>query len=308
MCEEYEEYVITKYCGNSVIVLDGYVDLANSTKSHEHLLRCVTSREIQFELHMKTITTQEAFFSNRANKQRLHDALKPPHLSAKGITVKQARSDADALIVFTALQTAETTHNSVVVLGNDTDLMAMLSSQADPSYDNFLMVEINPPLFYKISAIQSKYDRQHCQLFFLHYFTGSDTTSAFYNKGKKIGYNCFLKMNGDNLDKLNVFLDGNSNADDIARAVDHFALQMYGAKVSCSVHKLRYLTYDKAIGNSNLSTSFKLECLPPTSAALRQHSYRTYHAVQQALGRSLPALDWGWMNQNDIGPTYASTY
>ena len=49
LCEEYEEYVITKYCGNSVIVLDGYADLANSTKSHEHLLRCVTSREIQHE-------------------------------------------------------------------------------------------------------------------------------------------------------------------------------------------------------------------------------------------------------------------
>ena len=71
----------------------------------------------------------------------------------------------------------------------------------------------------------------------MHYFT-----SAFNNKGKKIGYNCFLKMNGDNLDEWNVFLDGDSNAEDIARAVEHFALQMYGAKVSCSVHKLRYLT------------------------------------------------------------------
>ena len=150
VCEEYADYVITKYCGNSVIVLDEYTDLANITKSHEYLLRSVTSREIQFELHMKTITTQEAFFSNRANKQRLHDALKP-HLSAKGITVKQAKSDADALIVSTALQTAETTQNSVVVVGNDTDWMAILISQADLSYDNFLMVETNPPLFYKIS-------------------------------------------------------------------------------------------------------------------------------------------------------------
>ena len=95
-------------------------------------------------------------------------------------------------------------------------------------------------------------------------------------------------MNGDNLDEWNVFLDGDSNADDIARAVEHFALQMYGAKVSCSVHKLRYLTYDKAIGNSNLSTSFKLECLPPTSAALRRHSYRTYHAAQHWVVLFLP--------------------
>ena len=26
VCEEYADYVITKYCGNSVIVLDGYTD------------------------------------------------------------------------------------------------------------------------------------------------------------------------------------------------------------------------------------------------------------------------------------------
>ena len=81
---------------------------------------------------MKTITIQEAFLSNRANKQRFHDALRP-HLYAKGIIVKQAKSDADALIVSTALQTAETTRTSVVVVGNDTDLMAMLISQADQS-------------------------------------------------------------------------------------------------------------------------------------------------------------------------------
>ena len=60
----------------------------------------------------------------------------------------------------------------------------------------------------------------------LYYFTGTDTTSAFYNKSKEIGHNCFLKINGENLDKLNViyvdnlgelnvFLKGNSNADDI---------------------------------------------------------------------------------------------
>ena len=81
----------------------------------------------------------------------------------------------------------------------------------------------------------------------------------------------------------------------IAYAGEYFALQMYWAKVTCSVDKLRYLTYNEAIGNSNLSTSFKLEWLPPTSAALRQHSNKIYHAVRQALGRSLPALDWGWM-------------
>ena len=113
---------------------------------------------------MKTITTQEAFLGNRANKQRSHDALKP-HLSAKGIIVEQTKSDADALIVSTALQTAGTTRTSVVVVGNDTDLMVMLIFQADPSYDIFLMVETNPPLFYTISDIQSKYDRQHCELF-----------------------------------------------------------------------------------------------------------------------------------------------
>ena len=67
-----------------------------------------------------------------------------------------------------------------------------------------------------------------------------------------------------------------------------------------SINKLRHLRYNKVIGSSSLSTSFRLESLPPTSSALRQHSHRVYHAVQQAMGHSLPALDWGWTSKDRL--------
>ena len=49
------------------IVIDGYDGLANNTKANEYniMLRYVTSDscEVQFKLHMKTVTTKEVHFA-----------------------------------------------------------------------------------------------------------------------------------------------------------------------------------------------------------------------------------------------------
>ena len=65
-----------------------------------------------------------------------------------------------------------------------------------------------------------------------------------------------------------------------------------------SINNLRHLRYNKVIGSSSLSTSFRLEFLPPSSSAPRQHSHRVCHAVQQAMGHS--ALDWGWTSKDGL--------
>ena len=77
-------------------------------------------------------------------------------------------------------------------------------------------------------------------------------------------------------------------------------VQLYGAQADISVDRLCYLSYNKAIDSSHLSTTFKLESLPPTAAVLRQHSLRVYHAVQQAMGSYLPPTDWGWTKNDGI--------
>ena len=187
ICTEYVKYVVHHFGENCILVLDGYDDLANNTKSHEHLLRAgkVTSCELQFELDMKTVTNQEAFLANCINKSRLLTKLKP-HFLTKGIQVKQAKGDADSLIVSTVIDEASKGESPVVLVGNDTDLLVMLITLANPSYNISMMVETDPVILYNISEIQGKYSRSHRDLFlFLHCFSGCETTSALYNKGEK---------------------------------------------------------------------------------------------------------------------------
>ena len=47
-------------------------------------------------------------------------------------------------------------------------------------------------------------------------------------------------------------------------------------------------------GILSMGATFTLAAFPPTSAAARQHSLRTYLQVQQWLGRDIPPTGWGW--------------
>ena len=56
---------------------------------------------------------------------------------------------------------------------------------------------------------------------------------------------------------------------------------------------------------SSSIASFKFESLPPTTAAAKYHAYRAYFAVQEWLGNSLQATDWGWEYTDDmLSPVY----
>ncbi|XP_018376452.1 PREDICTED: uncharacterized protein LOC108769764 [Trachymyrmex cornetzi] len=57
-----------------------------------------------------------------------------------------------------------------------------------------------------------------------------------------------------------------------------------------NLNELRYSHFVK----STLRTSIKLESLPPTEAAAKEHSLRTYLQVQQWLGHKNEATQWGW--------------
>jgi len=48
------------------------------------------------------------------------------------------------------------------------------------------------------------------------------------------------------------------------------------------------------------SSGFKLQSLPPTSAATKFHSYRAYLAVQQWQGNEMPSTEWGWQYRDGL--------
>ena len=90
-----------------------------------------TSAYIVIAPNLPTTTTQAAFLGNNCNKARPIATLSLV-LTSSGITVKQAESDADTLIVSTAFHMADGSEcdQPVVVVETDTDLLVMLVARA----------------------------------------------------------------------------------------------------------------------------------------------------------------------------------
>ena len=130
-------------------------------------------------------------------------------------------------------------------------------------------------------------------LLFLHAFTGCDSVSSIYRKGK---IEPFRKLGDDKhlREKLRVFNNPQASADAVADAGEAFFLSLYEPKGSVNVDILRHQLYVKTIAKQPVHAQFNLAVLPPTSAAAREHSLRAFYQVQQWRGVNLNPLCWGW--------------
>ena len=124
-----------------------------------------------------------------------------------------------------------------------------------------------------------------------------------YKVGKKTALNVLQNKDCKFLD---IFKANDATHEQIARAGEMFVLKLYNANETCvSLDNCRFLSYLQMMKKtrkkkSSSSASFQLESLPPTSAARRYHAYRAYSAVQEWLGNSLQAIDWGWECNDDM--------
>ena len=101
-------------------------------------------------------------------------------------------------------------------------------------------------------------------------------------------------MHNKEYDLLNTFINAENTHQQVQQRGESFLLKLYGASSCASLNKFRYIGYKKAISRTSLSSSFQLATLPPTSAAAKQHSYRTYLTIQERMGRPLQPTAWGW--------------
>ena len=296
VCQTYISYVLRHYGAQSTVVFDGYGNVT-STKVAEQTRRaqkCISS-DIIFEETMPTTTSQTAFLANSNNKKRLIQMLSEKMLAA-GVLVKQADADADRLIVTTALAVADTELTSVTVVGTDTDLLVMLVAQASSSADMYMLCRSNPITVFSIREIQHAIGGTKNYLMPLHAVTGCDTVSAIYRQGKSKAFKMVQKKNEHG--SLVTFMKSGCTHDEVKQAGEDFILQLYGASNYSSLNEYRHVSYKRAIARSSLSSEFNLASLPPTSAAAKQHSYRTYLAVQEWMGNSLNPTEWGWRFQD----------
>jgi len=293
ICEQYTGYVLTHY-GQATIVFDGYVN--GNTKDEEHLRRSRTTHsfEVKVEDSIHVNLGQGEFLANAKNKMGLISLL-TVHLQRAGCTVHQAPGDADLMLVLTAIGKAKKGPGASVI-GDDTDLLVLLTVHAPP--ENKLKMVVpkkgnQEEKIYSISDIQRNIGEMRDVLFAIYAFTGCDTVSSIYKKGKiapfrKVQANKALHA------KLLVFNDPKADPSAVADAGKHFFLAMFGAKNTDDLDSLRYQCYLQSIAKQPIHSLFKLAALPPTSAASRQHSFRTYHQVQQWLNENKNPLEWGW--------------
>ena len=107
-------------------------------------------------------------------------------------------------------------------------------------------------------------------------------------------------MSNDELAKeMTVFNTETSNPTDVSASGEKFLLALYGGTRFNTLDEYIYYAYKRNIAGKSVGAKFTLANLPPTSAAARQHSLRTYLQVQQWLGKDPSPTEWGWKTHNN---------
>ena len=112
------------------MVFDGYE--GRSTKDMTHMQRSKGKKgvSVSFSIDMNLTVTKEVFLNDHSNKQRFVKLL-GEQLRNSGCQVFHDISDADLLIVKKTLESAEA--GDTVLVGDDTDLLALLLFHAKPN-------------------------------------------------------------------------------------------------------------------------------------------------------------------------------
>ena len=184
ICASYVKYVQSHY-GQSIIVFDGYEN-PESTKRFEQQRRYEKSKcpEFVFDENMKATVTQEQFLSNDKNKIRLISILKT-FFEKAGCAVYIAEDDADLLIINKAIQ--KSSNIQVTVVGEDVDLLVLLIALTPENKNIYFLKPGSGKIAKKVFSsndLQKQYFNIKNTILLAHAFSGCDSTSAIFRKGK----------------------------------------------------------------------------------------------------------------------------
>ena len=184
VADQYLTYVRTKY-GRACVVFDGY-EAGPSTKDHEHIRRSGNvAPNISVKLSNQAHKQQEAFLKNEHNKTQLIKIL-TEKFKEEGHHIRNSESDADTLIVSTAIDYAR--NENVTVVADDTDILVLLMFH--------WRIDLKEVYFKSEGSRKRKSNVWNIRvlsehhgsdvsdnILFIHAWSGCDTTSATYKKG-----------------------------------------------------------------------------------------------------------------------------
>ena len=297
ICKIYTNYVTRKY-PTAYVVFDGYSDQP-TTKDVTHIRRSRTMRNppvINFTESMPCMLKKDAFLANPKNKQKFINLL-GEKLEENRITVRHAPSDADVLIVQTAVE--HSANNEIVVIGEDTDLLVLLLYHAELDKENIYFkseqkqTAVKKGKIWDISKAKRNLGENICKLLpVIHAFSGCDTTSRIFGIGK----GTILKKLRSSIEFQEMaakFIE-NCDQDTITKAGEEMMLSLYGGIQYEGLDLLRYRKFTSKVIVGNIYV--QVNSLPPTSDSAKFHSLRSYLQCQIWIGNGDEPNphDWGW--------------
>lgn len=217
-------------------------------------------------------------------------------LENQHIETKQCEGDADVEIVQTALE--ESQKGLLTIVTQDVDILVLMVAHALPDKPVLLM---KPPIgkvkrkVFSSLALQQQHQDLKEFILLVHGFSGCDSTSAIYGKGKKQLLKIF-EANASLMECVRVFNSTDATPNEIEKAGERIFLFLYGTtNFNITLDNLRYILFQKSLKK----IAPKLESLPPTSASGAQHSFRTYYQVQVWYGNK-ELVPEQWVLRNDV--------
>ena len=228
VCEQYVDYIKNTY-GNSNIIFDGYNE-APSTKDHEHMRRNINKRgcyDVQCNVVSKVTIKQDLFLTSSLNKARLIKLLST-YLIAAGNEVVNCKEDADTYIVKCALEKSKC-GIKVNVVADDTDVALLLLYHWEDNMADVTITSEKSKTTFSIRGSLEPLMTIKPYLLVVHAWTGCDTTSAVYLKGK-ISFLKKIEASVHLRNLLDVLKRKDSDQFDISEAGIGIFSCMYGAK------------------------------------------------------------------------------
>ena len=229
LCLQYTDHV-QKFHGQSKIVFDGYDD-GPSTKDHEHHRRSLNKKgtaEVIFEESTKVRMKQENFLSNSKNKSRFIDML-CTYLCLCGHDVVKCKEDADTEFVKRAIEVAKDGKFANVV-ADDTGVAILLLYHWNNDMADITFASEKSKKTWSIgSSSESLTPGLKPYVLAIHAWTGCDTTSAIYSKGKT----SLLKNVSSSLELqrlMTTIRDCWADKEEIGQAGFKLFISMYGGK------------------------------------------------------------------------------
>jgi predicted nucleic acid-binding protein len=199
--------ILKHYRKKCTIVFDEYANTRCSAKKTEQIRRFTKQKSIDIIINEVEIAnvTQEIFLANDSNKLQLIDMLQKC-LVQPNFVVKQAKDDADTLIVNTAIDLPASA--ATVIIGEDVDLLVILVATAPYERNIYLPKPAKQNVAHNVySCVQEELTQI---ILFAHSFSGYDTTSAIYGKCKTKCLKLIQKRK-DFHQLVNVFKNSSSN-------------------------------------------------------------------------------------------------